>query len=617
MNGGQTGQVDDVIHREIRILRLQATAKKSEARQQYQNALDELKQFSDKTLEQWLRSRRLFEQQCLGCATWTACPFLEWPTLVSSSTALDAVPAIANGHCESLAAAWEQRHMGFLAAAKRKDVRPATHVPCRFGVCVCRGSNRILLGRLIAFIKKHAKSDLVGGEIILGLEGFHLDNFVLKKRRSTEEKEEEEERMSRQCCEVKFGSEYRRSYFHLSACNLKPFRCTFIEVEMVEESRPDGYATFKAMVHEGKPILRSIFEVVGDICTETAWDVKSLLLSSRESPMPSINGAVRAKENMDIQASRIWTASWESRKKERAPKLAHESLLAEATSNVDLVGSASSAPFQDLPDVGNSVEDDDLLFDLFGDHSAEEDEADFLDELNDANDVGGGSSDDNNDDYPDATAEVPTPDQPAANPKSSLAESSSSSETSSSDSSSASDGGDGPDPTTTAAAADKMSEEIHIQRAVQEGTHVWGPFRLTFRPGSGVKKAQWQATCRFHAAFNIEGSVRTRCTRSCAISSLDPASPESITELRKLKEWLTAGHCVHGKDAHQKMKTTGTMSDADLEKRLKDMPEPPELPHGSTPKKEARSSGSTKDEDNGGSASAADLPPGKKQKKDK
>eukprot|EP00971_Amphidinium_carterae_P349428 6491015-Amphidinium_carterae.2 len=181
MNGGQTGRVDDAINSEIRSLRLQATTKKSEARQQYQNALDELKRFSEKTLEQWLRSRRLFEQQCLGCATWLACAFLEWPTLVSSSTALDAVPAVANINCESLAVAWEQRHMGLLAAAKRKDVGPATHVPCRFGVCVCRGSNRILLGRLMAFIKKHAKSDLVGGEIILGLEGFLLDKFVLKK----------------------------------------------------------------------------------------------------------------------------------------------------------------------------------------------------------------------------------------------------------------------------------------------------------------------------------------------------------------------------------------------------------------------------------------------------
>ena len=128
-----------------------------------------------------------------------------------------------------------------------------------------------------------------------------------------------------------------------------------------------------------------------------------------------------------------------------------------------------------------------------------------------------------------------------------------SSKSSSSSSSSTSSDGDNDGSALNDVAVPAETSQTHsaISRAVQSGTHSYGPFRITFRKGTPSQKAGWQATCLFHAKYGRDGKIQTRCTRSVTLGAAAVDSDESKACLRALYTWLLSGAETESKTAHQ------------------------------------------------------------------
>ena len=169
--------------------------------------------------------------------------------------------------------------------------------------------------------------------------------------------------------------------------------------------------------------------------------------------------------------------------------------------------------------------------------------------------------------------------------------SSSSSSSSQSSSSSSSSSNRGPEQNVSVVAETRsggptrgMSHEIvepPRERVIQEQTHDWGPFRMTWRGGS---TPGWQATCRWHADF--EGNrVKTRCTRSIAVEQA--GSLQGQKALALLKAWCLKAPLHADKQAHQSDRPQ-EMSEQALEQGLQRLACPPEQPSGRAIGAEAR-----------------------------
>ena len=130
-----------------------------------------MKALSDLTVPGWLQSRKLFETMCGGVATWTFCPAFPCPTFSAATSAQDAVKgeAMSSSNISALSQNWERRHGGVRSLPKDVAVAPVRHVPCRFRTCVCRGTRKTLLTKLVSYLKQHSQTELTGGDIILRL----------------------------------------------------------------------------------------------------------------------------------------------------------------------------------------------------------------------------------------------------------------------------------------------------------------------------------------------------------------------------------------------------------------------------------------------------------------
>ena len=67
-----------------------------------------------------------------------------------------------------------------------------------------------------------------------------------------------------------------------------------------------------------------------------------------------------------------------------------------------------------------------------------------------------------------------------------------------------------------------------------------------------------------------------------------PGGEDSARQLRALKAWLLEGPSTNTKTEHQAARVQ-QRSDSELERLLSELTEPPDVPHGNTPKRRRRS----------------------------
>ena len=108
------------------------------------------------------------------------------------------------------------------------------------------------------------------------------------------------------------------------------------------------------------------------------------------------------------------------------------------------------------------------------------------------------------------------------------------------------------DHTATTAKKPEWSKVLYAGRKkLQPPSHMWGPFRLTYRygkPGKPGKKpvaASWQMTCPLHAH-----KEKTKCTRT--VIEVGATELERQLGLCRLKYWAVTGVHLASKEAHQK-----------------------------------------------------------------
>eukprot|EP00971_Amphidinium_carterae_P328294 6460090-Amphidinium_carterae.1 len=121
---------------------------------------------------------------------------------------------------------------------------------------------------------------------------------------------------------------------------------------------------------------------------------------------------------------------------------------------------------------------------------------------------------------------------------------------------------------------------IHLARVT------WVPAKPGLR-GKLTTKARWQCTCGIHAAYNANGTVRAKCTRTLTVAD-DENSPGSFAAnltLRKLKTWLVQAKSYATKEQHQGSVVTTAKTESELDELLAALGGPPARPHGNTPSK--------------------------------
>ena len=129
---------------------------------------------------------------------------------------------------------------------------------------------------------------------------------------------------------------------------------------------------------------------------------------------------------------------------------------------------------------------------------------------------------------------------------------------------------------TEQAAPSSARAQAPVIRQVQDGTHRWGEFLLTWVPEKMQAgrtqpiKARRQATCRHHAEFNADGAIRTRCTRSITVNPGQPDCANSRSALRKLKSWLMVSADFASKRQHQ-LAEVQERGDSELQSWLQSM----------------------------------------------
>ena len=91
-------------------------------------------------------------------------------------------------------------------------------------------------------------------------------------------------------------------------------------------------------------------------------------------------------------------------------------------------------------------------------------------------------------------------------------------------------------------ALDHGPEQREVRRQVQQQSHEWGPFRLTWKaPGRNRQPGGWQATCRYHAQ-----SDSVRCTKT--LSVMQQGAEEATLNL--VKQWCIQASLHTRKDSH-------------------------------------------------------------------
>ena len=265
---------------------------------------------------------------------------------------------------------------------------------------------------------------------------------------------------------------------------------------------------------EGHPAFFTVYDWIAQfIAPHLAWDLEVSFFSESQSPVAAICGRVHARR-FDVAPRRIWCADWETRRRRvRRQRAQNDDNHGRADEDQSLQGDQEASVFDDL----DAQEDEAQGSDESESGSGEEDLLQALVE-------GAVVEDEHETEVEDPGARDGHPQDISLARARRLAPSSSSSSSSSGSSSSSSE--------------DRDESREGIVRTVQEDTHSWGPFRLTWRAATRTQRSAWQATCKHHADYQGT-AVRTRCTRSMAASG--PATEDGQRALRVLKAWLLGG----------------------------------------------------------------------------
>ena len=513
-----------------------------------------------------LKSRQLLVDM-LPDAKWWALPLHEWPVLLCSTDVESAAAHSASKTKKSLAEAWEQRHVGVPSQAKNTAVGKVSSNPCRLGICICKIHTHVkqVLTRLGAFLKALPPESLAKGDVVLIWQGFLVEDPLIIAQ-ELPRRVRGKRKFAGECGDVlnevkRVGHGIPSScfYTHIPLCKLRPFSPTLLQLVKLEMVA-DGAWFEIACDTVGNPQLYTTYEFLSNMVSpDLAWDVEALLLSDTRAVMSSLRGVVHAVRVEAPTPSRLWCADWEFKRKPRAqrrapPAEANNNQAAQDIAQQPLARNMLEELGLDPQDEEESLEadvgepDEDLLDELV-------EAAMWQEEVIAAGQEAGALQHGHN-----SGVDIAMPGR--ERPRSPSSSSSSSSSTSSN----------------SARPSAERSEPAEVVRVVQHDTHMWGPFRLTWRASTPTQKSSWQATCRFHADY--EGSsIKTRCTRSMAAPN-GPASADGQVALRSLKAWLLAGSQFQSKSAHQSMRNEALKSEDTLSAELEALGPVPEKPWG-------------------------------------
>ena len=292
--------------------------------------------FSDQRVPQLLSSRRLLEELTGKGSKWLAVPNLLCDNLVCTHSATTTPEALYESGMtrQALQMAWQKRHECMRAPPVPAQSPVVHYQPCRLGLCVCRSENyiRILSRKLSAFLRLLVKESVVGGSYVLSWEQkkwVHPDPDVQASLSATSSLDEEAAEAMGGLCVVE------RSYTHICACNLKPFRATLCEMEPETAVMPDSDVLVLKQVHsaEGAPKTHSMYEWFHK-CFDpsTQYKVAAHLLSCRESPVMDFHGQAIIVQR-PVREENIWLGTEELEKKTKRSTRAplHERLQRPAT----------------------------------------------------------------------------------------------------------------------------------------------------------------------------------------------------------------------------------------------------------------------------------------------
>ena len=306
----------------------------ADARNAAEEVVKEAKNLSEMVVPTVLEKHRSLQNMCAPEA-WLTLPQMDWPTLIASQNALHPVNTNATllGPMEE---AWSVRHHGQKAVPRDDRVAPVRYSPCRLGVCVCKGEfHPRLLQRMVKFLRQHEQKDLLGGHLVLCWEGFEVaagelftnQAFVKEMGWSKRDVDARKLAVRESVNVVGAGESMRKIYVHISLCQLRPFRATFVEIEVLEGQD----WCFQAKCDQGVPLLQTMYQFLHKLRPDWAWDITSHRLSERMSLLPCIDGRV-ALVPVPLFAERVWLADWERQAavRRRAPQQAAAAAAAAA-----------------------------------------------------------------------------------------------------------------------------------------------------------------------------------------------------------------------------------------------------------------------------------------------
>ena len=529
-------------------------------REAYRSLLKKAATDSLERSQEFLQRRAFLKDLLAGHASLHSISAHDWPTFILSTNALQAVQPVLESQVPDLVGKWQARHQGLLTAERDAEVKPIRFSPCRFGVCVCKpGFHRTVLARVSRFIKSLDVEDLT--DVVLTWKGYLLDDPPPHERRSNKVPSPIVSVAWTSAQEVGSGAHISPDlHTHISLHQQRPWRCTFMEMSVSTKTGHQhddpGHALLQPVLQNQKPVLHNVYEwAYQSLRPDFAWDVHVAYLSKRHAPVPSLCGLVKAVSQAN--SVRLWLGEAFEKCRPRRRRPIHEvcaELLRDPRPQRDQAVAAPEDDW-DLADAVSEADEEGFLAELEVEDEAPEQQQDAA-VLSNAPSSGSSST---------------------SSTSSSKSSSSSSSSTSSSSSSSSSEAGDegGAGQSAGIRSSENVAQDA-MKRAVQEGTHKFGPFRITFRRASPSQKPGWQATCLFHAKYGQDGKIQTRCTRSATLPDSSQDSPHSLECLRALYTWLLAGEGIDNKTEHQALQIQ-SMDDASLNAALSEMvlPEDP------------------------------------------
>ena len=259
---------------------------------------------------------------------------------------------------QKLVMAWQKRHECLKGEAPIDEAQVIHHKTCMLGTCVCRPRSfaRILANRFAAYVRGLSREDMVGRNYVLEwrrTEWLHESQDVMMAM-SSQTSVDQDAALNMGCEE----DTVEVTYTHVCACNLRPFRATFLE--MVRESDKDSAETLVFLQRQNgdrDPKLFTMHEWFGGLNPFAAYTLLCYKLSSRQWAVSDFHGQAivlraPAKEKL------IWNGNceWGEEAKKARQNPLHEQLLAKSTAS-SKPSDVDRAANHDWEDLGLEVEE--------------------------------------------------------------------------------------------------------------------------------------------------------------------------------------------------------------------------------------------------------------------